>query len=145
MNKVATNNGPRTWSSYTNITTKDDRRNFKMNSVENILEYRNLSNTYHSPTLVRKTAATTYDFPELPAKKDKKWSLGSFFRRKKKEESESSSEDEAERKGFLNKKKKKSDKRKKTKHRATFDHVIKDQTSSDFRPCDHSNARSLCF
>lgn len=95
-----------------------------MNSVENILEYRNLSNTYHSPTLVRKTAATTYDFPELPAKKDKKWSLGSFFRRKKKEESESSSEDEAERKGFLNKKKKKSDKRKKTKHRATFDHVI---------------------
>ncbi|KAI4470372.1 hypothetical protein MML48_1g12738 [Holotrichia oblita] len=95
-----------------------------MNSVENILEYRNLNSTYHSPTLLRKTAATTYDFPELPAKKDKKWSLGSFFRRKKKEESESSTEDEAERKGFLNKKKKKSDKRKKTKHRATFDHVI---------------------
>ncbi|GJQ68093.1 hypothetical protein Trydic_g16784 [Trypoxylus dichotomus] len=95
-----------------------------MNSVENILEYRNINNIYYSPPLLRKTAATTYDFPEQPAKKDKKWSLGSLFRRKKKEESESSSEDEADRKGFLNRRKKKSDKRKKTKQRATFDHVI---------------------
>nr|XP_022920329.1 supervillin isoform X1 [Onthophagus taurus] len=112
---------PRPWSSYTNVYyTKDDH--YKMNSVEDLPYYR--EHIYNSPTLNKKTSATTYDFPEHPPKKDKKWSFGSLFRRKKKEESDSSSDEEPEKKGYFSRKKKKSEKRKKNKQRPTFDHIV---------------------
>lgn len=87
--------------------------------------YCNLDNgTYYSPTLGRRAVLSSYDFPDKSPKKEKKWSLGNFFRRKKKVESDSSSEEEAQKKGFLKKKKKPEKRKRPSKLANAFDHVV---------------------
>ncbi|KAF2900583.1 hypothetical protein ILUMI_05606 [Ignelater luminosus] len=116
---------PRPWSSYTNINnSKEVRSPVRMNSAEEISKYHDHNSHYCSPVLARRTAGTSYDFPEKLPKKDKKWSFGSLFRRKKKPGSESSSEDENDNKNFLQKRKKRTDKRKRTNKAIGFDHVV---------------------
>lgn len=106
------------WRSSPNINAEEN-----MNTSEEIATYRDNNGICYSPTLGRRTVVRSYDLPGKPSKKEKKWSLGSFFRRKKKNESDSSSEEDGQKKGFL-RKKRKPEKRKKPTKLGTFDHVV---------------------
>lgn len=106
-----------------------------MNSAEEISVYREPTSPYtlNKSTISSRIGGYSYDLPDLSAKKDKKWSIGSLFRRKKKGDSDGSSDEEAQKasKNFLRRNKRKDGKKKKPTT-GGFDHVVMPQSRQSY-------------
>lgn len=118
--------------------TEDDPCNFKNSYEANGIKsnYREeLLNEYNSKQrMVNHNPIETnvnridYDDDEKDRKKEKKWTLGGFFRRKCRKDADDSSEDSGDgRKGFLSRRKSKRDRRKPRAKTNGFDVIIPQQ------------------